>query len=78
MKILSQKNQAGFRKNYRTSDHIYILKTIIDKYKASNNKLFTAFMDLRKAFDSVWRNGLYHKLLKLVTGGKFYNLIKNT
>ena len=35
-------------------------------------------MDLRKAFDSVWRNGLYHKLLKLVTGGKFYNLIKNT
>ena len=35
-------------------------------------------MDLRKAFDSVWRNGLYHKLLKLGIGGKFYNLIKNT
>ena len=43
--------QAGFRKNHRTSDHIFILRTIIDKYvlKSKNgSKLFACFIDLKK------------------------------
>ena len=34
-------------------------------------------MDLRKAFDSVWHNGLFNTLLKADVTGKTYNLIKS-
>ena len=33
------------------------------------------FVDFRKAFDSVWHEGLFYKLLKINIGGHFYNLI---
>ena len=50
MSFLKQE-QAGFRKNYRTSDHIFILRTIVDKYvlKSKNgSKLFACFIDLKR------------------------------
>ena len=34
-------------------------------------------MDFRKAFDSVWHDGLLHKLLKINIRGNFYNVIKS-
>ena len=40
-------------------------------------KLYTCFIDFKKAFDSVWRDGLFYKLLQYSIGGKFYDLIKN-
>ena len=60
-----KQEQAGFRKNHRTSDHIFVLRTIIDKYvlNAKNgSKLYACFIDLRKAFDTVWHDGLLLKL----------------
>ena len=74
--ILSDK-QAGFRQENRTSDTIFILKTLIEKNKTSNKKLYTAFIDLSKAFDSIWHKGLFYKLFNIVVGGKFYELNKN-
>ena len=60
--ILSIK-QGGFRKNYRTTDHVFILKTLINKYiQKCNNKLYVCFVDVRKAFDSVWRSALLSEL----------------
>ena len=34
------KEQAGFRQNHRTTDHIFLLRTIIKKYISRNNILF--------------------------------------
>ena len=79
MSFLKQE-QAGFRKNYRTSDHIFILRTIVDKYvlKSKNgSKLFACFIDLKKAFDTVWHDGLFLKLQKAGINGKLYNVIKS-
>ena len=43
--------QIGFCKNNRTSDHMFVLKTLIEKYTQNNPKvLFSCFIDLRKAF----------------------------
>ena len=39
-------------------------------------KLFVCFVDLQKAFDSVWRNGLLFKLVKIGVGEQFYNIVK--
>ena len=60
------KEQAGFRKGYRTTDHIFILKTIVKSYIRQNKKLYTCFVDMEKAFDSVCRKGLLHKIKKRV------------
>ena len=75
-----KKEQAGFRKNFRTSDQVFILKTIIDKYTQKNgtlNKLYTCFIDLKKAFDTVWHEGLLLKLQKAGINGKMYNILKS-
>ena len=57
--------QFGFCKGKRTSDHHFVLKTLIEKYTQEGGKtFFTCFVNLRKAFDTVIREGLLHKLRK--------------
>ena len=69
--------QAGFRKNYGTTDHIFNLKCLIDLYLFRGKKLFCAFIDYRKAFDSVNRTHLWHKLLNHHIDGKMFKIIHN-
>ena len=77
-KNLLHPSQIGFIPGNRTSDHIFTLKTLHDKYINQNNeKIFACFVDFKKAFDSVWHEGLYLKLLESGVGGRFYDLIKD-
>ena len=70
--------QIGFCRKKRTSDHIFVLKTLIDKYTQSSSKfLYTCFVDFKKAFDSVWHLGLFYKLRKNGVSDLFYNVVKN-
>ena len=64
--------------NNRTADHVFTLQTLIDMYVHNHNgKIYACFVDFRKAFDSVWHNGLLNKLLQINLEGSFYNLIKS-
>ena len=46
--------QIGFTKNARRSDHMFIIKCIIDKYcKTKDGKVYACFVDFQKAFDTV-------------------------
>ena len=79
-KSFIRKEQAGFRKNHRTSDQIFILKTIIDKYihkDGEDNKMYACFIDFRKAFDTVCHDGLLLKLQRAGINGNIYELIKS-
>ncbi len=71
--------QIGFLPNYRTTDHIYSLHTLINKHvkQTKNGKMFAYFIDFKKAFDSIWHNGLYYKLLQSGVRGKVYDIIKS-
>ena len=69
--------QIGFRPGCRTSDHVFVLKSIIDHMKKKRKKVFACFVDFRKAFDSVWRKGLLFKLYKWGIGKKFCSLMDN-
>ena len=71
-------SQIGFLPENRTTDHVFTLRTLIDKYvHYHKEKVYACFVDFRKAFDSVWHEGLFYKLLKVNVGGNFYNLIKS-
>jgi hypothetical protein len=39
----------------QTADHIFTLKSIINSYKSKKKKVFACFIDLKKAFDTVWK-----------------------
>ena len=58
--------QAGFRRNYSTVDHIFTLHTIASNclYGNKRSKLYAAFIDFQKAFDTVNRDRLWKILEK--------------
>ena len=69
-------SQIGFLPENGTADHVFTLRTLIDKYvHYHKEKVYACFVDFRKAFDSVWHQGLLYKLLKIKIniGGHFYN-----
>ena len=68
--------QAGFRKNYSTCDHIFALYVLIAIYiKVLKKKLYCCFVDYKKAFDSVPRIHLWYKLLSNGINGNILNVI---
>ncbi len=69
------REQIGFIKKARTSDHLFVLKTIIDKLKKSNKRLYACFVDLKKAFDTIWREALFYKMYKVNISCKFIKLV---
>ena len=74
---LMEDNQIGFRRGFRTADHVFTLKTLIDKSFANKKKLYTCFVDFKKAYDTVWRNGLFFKMLKSKINPGFVQLLQN-
>lgn len=75
-KILKNE-QIGFIPGNRTSDHIFVLKTLFDFAKMKKTSLYLCFVDFKSAFDTVWREGLLYKLTKINASCKFINLIKS-
>jgi hypothetical protein len=69
--------QAGFRHGYSTIDHTFTLKCIIDLYLKRRKRLYCAFVDYRKAFDTVNRIALWQKLASCMINGKVLNVIFN-
>jgi hypothetical protein len=67
----------GFRKAQRTTDNIFIISTIIDKYLArKRGKIYWMFTDLQKAFDTVVRKALWWKLGRKGVSAKFKEAIR--
>ena len=64
--------QAGFRKGYST---IFNPKRLAELYLHQSKGLFCAFIEYKKAFDSVSRLALWHALLQLNINGKMLQTI---
>ena len=73
------KEQLGFTKGAQTNDHVLTLKTIVDKYTKKNKvRIYACFVDLRKAFDTVCRDLLLHKISCLgISAGNFFNCLSD-
>ena len=70
--------QIGFTRGMRTSDHMFVLKTLYLKYtQQGSKKLYSCFADFRKAFDTFRHEELFYKLRVNGISDLFYNVIKN-
>ena len=73
------KVQGSGKKFSRTSDHLMVIKYLIDKIvKNQKKKLFACFVDIKKAFDCTNRQLLFYKLLsEYNVGGNFLKLLQS-
>lgn len=69
--------QAAFRQNRGCSDQLFTLTRIIQEAKKSNVPVFAFFLDIRKAYDTVWRDGLFYKLLEKGISGKLWRVLRD-
>ena len=59
------KYQSGLRKSKSTNDHLFRLsQTIMESFNRGEH-VIAAFLDVEKAFDNVWHNGLRYKIYQL-------------
>ena len=72
---LVTKSQASFRAGYLTQDNIVILYSLITLYLSKKKKLFCCFIDFKIAFDTIWRAGLWQKLINSNIHGKIFKII---
>lgn len=70
-------SQFGFRKGRSTVDAIFILQSIIQQYLNSNSRLYVLYVDLKRCFDTIYRNALWLKLYKSGIKGKVLRIIKD-
>ena len=70
--------QAGFRKEYSTIDHVFSLISMIKACLGGRGKgkLYVAFIDYKRAFDSVDRNSLWKVLQKIKTSTKMIRVLQ--
>lgn len=69
--------QVGFRKGYSSTENMFAINSLIDLLKAKGKKLYCTFIDFKQAFDKVWRQGLWIKMLEHKINGKCYQVIQN-
>ena len=56
--------QAGFREDRSTSDHIFTHLALIQEQLLRHRKLYVAFIDFCKGFDTVCRTKLWNMLYR--------------
>ena len=68
--------QGGFRSQHRCEDHIFSLKSILTCRSKEGKNTYLAFLDFRKAFDSVWREGILKAAWDAGIRGKVQRIVK--
>ena len=69
--------QAGFRVNRSCMDNVYSLNEIVQGRLREGKHTYAFFLDVRKAYDTVWRDGLWVKLWDMGVKGRMWRVIKN-
>lgn len=67
--------QGGFQKQRGCLFTSFLLRESVAFAKENNSKLYVCFLDLFKAFDSVWHQGLFYKLYQYGIRGFTYKAI---
>lgn len=69
--------QSGFRKGRSCIDNLFTLSSLIQLHlRLKGRKVFAAFVDFRRAFDSISHNLMWFKLYNMGICGKLIRVIK--
>ena len=74
---LITKNQSGFRPNDSVTNQLIYLVDEIHSSLDINLEVRAIFLDMSKAFDKVWHDGLLFKLKQNGISGRLLKLLKN-
>jgi hypothetical protein len=69
--------QGGFRCGRSTVDQALTLKEILAQRKRVGVPTFLCFIDFKKAFDTVWHDGLWKRMWDSGIKGKAWRIIRN-
>lgn len=59
---LRAKSQTGFRRDHRTTDNVLVMRALVDRYRYEKKPLYAAFVDFKKAYDTVPLARMWEKL----------------
>ena len=57
--------QSGFRKHHSTNDKLFELTQAVCQAQRLSTRVGAVFLDIEKAFDRIWHNGLRYELLHM-------------
>jgi retron-type reverse transcriptase len=69
--------QFGFKENHSTIHPLITLVNNVQENKKVGKKSVALFLDINKAFDSIWHKGLLYKLFKLNCPKYLVSIVKN-
>lgn len=68
--------QTGFRRGKSTTDHIFTLRQLMEKYYEYNKYLHILFVDFKQAYDSIDREQLWIALRNFRIPKKIVKLVE--
>ena len=68
---------AGFRAGRSTTEQIFNLRILCEKYLQYQQDLYHVFIDFKKAFDRVWYTALWATVKKYNISTNLIQVIKN-
>lgn len=69
--------QSGFRKGRNTMVSVIRLENEIRKAQANKEVVIAVFLDIEKAYDMMWKEGVLIKLHRMRVGGRAFNWVKD-
>ena len=75
-KIIAEE-QAGFRAGRSTTEQIFNLRILSEKYIQHQQDLYHVFIDFKKAFDRVWHAALWTTMKKYNISTNLIQVNKN-
>jgi hypothetical protein len=68
--------QSGFRDKRSTFDNLFLLREITLLRKSKKEGLVLGFLDVTKAYDTTWRDGVLYKMYRKGIRGNLWKLIR--
>jgi hypothetical protein len=68
--------QGGFRAGRGTADLIWLVSEVVQRRREQKQRSFVCFVDVQKAYDTVWQAGLWKRLWDVGVRGKAWRLLQ--